>query len=320
MSQVEIIEAIKKHKSFLVSTHINPDPDALASELALAMYLKSIKKKVYVINEEDAPARFNFFPGYQLFRKIPKSGKVDFEVAIIVDCGDLNRIGRVQQLISKNHLIINIDHHITNDSFGHINLIESKASSAAEILYDLLAKAKCSFTEPIAMLLYLGIMTDTGSFRYDSTTSHTHEVAAELMKFDFSVSELYRRIYERVSIKDLKMFMEVITHFETMHDGRVVCLTLHKGTLKKFSDEFDLRDKIFTFLRAIKGVEVIVVFSEEIKGKTRVNLRSQGNKVDVSKLAYFFGGGGHRKASGCMIDGDLPKAKKELLGRLREIL
>src|ERR1043166_7891987 len=102
MRQVEAIEAIKNHESFLVSTHINPDPDALASELALAMFLKSQKKKVYVNNEERAPARFKFLPGYSLFRKIPRRGTVDFEVAIIVDCGDLNRIGKVNKLITKD--------------------------------------------------------------------------------------------------------------------------------------------------------------------------------------------------------------------------
>ncbi len=320
MNQEQIIRTIKKNKSFLISTHINPDPDALASELALAMYLMGQHKKVHVINEEDPPSRFMFFPGAHLFKKYPKNGKLPFDVAIILDCGDLNRVGRVQNLIGKDSLIINIDHHITNDFFGNLNLVRPKASSTTELLYDVLSHAKCKMTKSMAMLLYIGIMTDTGSFRYDSTTNHTHEVAGELMKFNFSVSDLYRKIYERISMKDLKMFTHLINKFETMHKGRVVCITLKKNILKKFSEEFDIRDKIFSFLRAIKGVELIIVYSEFQQGKTRVNLRSQGNRVNVAKLACYFGGGGHRKASGCVIDGDMKQAKKKLLTRLKDIL
>ena len=319
MSQAAIIKAIKKYRSFLVCAHVNPDPDALSSQLALAMYLQSQGKKVYTINEQRPPVQFKFMPGFEMLKTIPKK-KIAFDAALIVDCGDLNRIGKVKKLIGKDHLIINIDHHITNDKFGDLNWIEPKASSTAEMLYDLLTKAGCKFTDSICKLLYLGIMTDTGSFRYDSTTPHAHHVAAQLMKSGFSVSELYRRVYERITLSDVKMFTKVINQFEIFHNGRAVCLTLHKDTLRKFSTEFDLRDKIFSFLRAIRGVEAIVVFSEQGQGKTRVNLRSQGNRVDVAKLAQYFGGGGHRKASGCVIDAPLPIAREKLLKQLKTIL
>ena len=163
-------------------------------------------------------------------------------------------------------------------------------------------------------------MTDTGSFRYDSTSAYTHYVASELMRFDFSVSELYRKLYEHVPFDDLKMFTKVITGFEKLYDGRVVCVEMRKKIVEKFSPEFDVRDKIFTFLRALKGVEVIIILTEQDRNTTRVNFRSQGNGVNVAELAYFFNGGGHRKASGCMIHDNLKQAKAKILFQLEKKL
>ncbi len=320
MDLLKILKVIRKYKSFLITTHVSPDPDALASQLAIALYLKSLGKRVHLINADHLPKRFTFFPSSKLIKKIKNNQKVTFDAAIIVDCGDLDRIGLVKNLIRPGHILINIDHHITNKGFGDLNMLVTGASSTAEVIFDLLRRARFSLTKNIAVLLYLGIMTDTGSFRYENTTAHTHEVVADLMRFRFSVPGLYRKIYECVPLNDIRYFTKVANVFDTLHKGRVICVELRRHVVKKFSEEFDLRDKIFRFLRAVKNVEVVIILTEQKKkNETRVNFRAQG-KVDVAALAARFQGGGHRQASGCLVKDNIKEARKRILSEIRKVL
>lgn len=319
MNWSKILETIAQHKTFLISVHVHPDPDALCAQLALYLYLKSQGKRVVMINETKLADRFLFLPGAKNIKKARHKLKVSYDVAIVVDCGDMNRIGMVNEFIEPGKVVINIDHHITNKGFGDLNLVDSNASSASEIIYHLLNKAKFSMTRSIAMLLYVGMMTDTGSFRYDNTSAHTHRIVSELLQFKFSVNKLYQRLYETIPYNEVKCFTEIINNFELFCGGRVVCMELHRKVLKKFSEDFDLRDKIFRYLRAIKGVEVIVIVTENSKDWTRVNLRSQ-DKVDVARLASHFNGGGHKNASGCGIKADFKTAKKEILRQIKKVL
>lgn len=319
MRMKSIIQTIKKNKRFLISTHVNPDPDALCSELALADYLRSKGKSVIIVNHQTVPSRFHFLPGVRTIKNYWKTRKVNYDVAIIVDCGDLSRIGKVQNLIQDDKDLINIDHHITNDSFGTINCIHSNASSTCEILYELFVKAKCSLTKRMAMNLYIGIMTDTGSFRYENTTARTHAIVAALMTFKFSVPKLHRKLYETITFHDLKEFTNVVSDFDMYFNRQVACVELRKKVLSKFSGEFDLRDTIFKFLRSIKDVEVFVILTEIGRNATRINLRSSST-FDVAKLANSFGGGGHRRASGCAVDKSIPQSRKEVLKRIRKAL
>ena len=214
MNKKKIIQTIRENDSFLISTHVNPDPDAICSELALADYLRSLKKKVLIVNEAELIERFRFFPGASKIRELDKLKRVQYDVAIIVDCGDLARVGRVQEVIDDSRPIINIDHHITNDNFGSLNYVDTKASSTAEVLYEIMHYGKCKLTQRIATNLYCGIMTDTGSFRYENTSSRTHKITAELLQFNIKVDELYRRIYETIPVQDLAAFTQVINKFE----------------------------------------------------------------------------------------------------------
>jgi len=297
---------------------MNPDIDGLASELAVALYLKSLKKKVSLVNADKVLAMYRFLPGIHLIKEF-RGQSLDYDVAVILDCADFDRIGAVKKIIKKDKMLVNIDHHVTNNFFGDVNTVNTQASSTTEVIFDLLKDAKYRLSRPIALLLYLGIMTDTGSFRYDNTTSRTHWIVSQLMKFKFSVNQLYNRIYEIVPFHELKIFTRLINNFQMTHRGRVASIELPKTLLSRFSGEFDLREKIFTFLRAIKGVEVIIILTEGEKNSTRINFRSQG-KVDVAKLASFYNGGGHKKASGCWVKGNLKKAKEEIFSRLNRVL
>jgi phosphoesterase RecJ-like protein len=315
----KIIQILKKNKIFLISAHVGPDPDAICSELALALYLKSIGKKVRIVNEAPLPERFSFLPRTNLVNSLENTSKFKYDVAIILDCGDLDRIGKVKNLLDDSKPLINIDHHITNKGFGDCDCIWPKSSSTCEMLYDLLSQAKCKFTNDIALHLYAGIMTDTGSFKYDNTTDKTHKIAGELLKFKFSAYGLYRNLYERMNLKDIQLFSKVANSFKTVSRGKIIYVTLRKAQVEKFSEEFDLRDKIFQFLRSIVGVEVIVIFTESSKNKTRINFRSSGS-ADVARIAYQFNGGGHKKASGGIVDLPLLKAPLKVLKIVKKAL
>jgi len=319
MSMKKIIQTIKTNKRFLISTHVNPDPDALCSELALAIYLRALGKTVLIINDKATPSRYQFLSGIRSIKHYQRKKKVIYDVAVVVDCGELSRIGRVSQLLQNDKVLINIDHHITNDNFGKLNLVRPKASSTAEVLYDLLTTAKCSLNKNLAMHLYTGIMTDTGSFRHENTTARTHKIASELIKYKFSAPLLYKKIYETVSYSDLKQLTIIISRFDMFLHKRVACVSLTKKVLSKFSKGFDLRDTIFKFLRSMKGVDVVVILTEVERKKTRINLRSS-DKFDVAKLAHQYHGGGHRRASGCVINDSVLQSRKNILNQIRKTL
>lgn len=315
----KVLDALRKHKSFLISTHVNPDPDALGSELSMAIYLRALGKDVHIVNEEPAPQRLAFLPQARQVRGYAKSRDIACDAAIILDCGELDRIGKVQKLISSGTFVVNIDHHVTNDFFGDINLVEPKASSTAEVLYALFKESGHALTKDLAFNLYVGVMTDTGSFRFENTTARTHAICADLMRFGFSVTDIYRKVYASIPYKDLKEFTKLISRFDVLYSGRVVCIELSRTILARFSKQFDLRDTIFQFLRAMHGVDVFVIFTEVGARKTRINLRSS-SKFDVAKLASVFSGGGHKRASGCTIDKGMKEARQTFLGRIGKLL
>lgn len=312
-----IVAALRKYKTFIVTMHASPDPDAVGAAIAMALFLKSIGKKVRVFNEDPCPLWLRFMPRINLYEQYTGREKVDADAVVILDCGDLERVGKVRNLFSEKTKIINIDHHVTNVHFGDYNHVQSKYSSTSEILYQILRKARCRFTKDIAVLLYLGILTDTGSFGFDCTSSHTHQVIADLLKFDFSVSDLYRQVYETMPRRDLRPFLAMVHRLELHFEDRVACLVMEKKDKDGFSGEFDLRDKIFNFLRSVKGLEVIVILTEKEKSRVRINLRSR-NGFDVARLAEKFGGGGHMKASGCFLPGTLSSAKARILREIRK--
>jgi len=306
-----VLQAIRRHRKFLVTTHHNPDADAVSSALAFALYLKSLGKKVTVLNEDACPQWLEFLPGTSLFKKAADVKTVDYDIAIVLDCGDMERIGGVRKFVQKDKPMINIDHHVTNDGFGTVNVIHAKASSTCEMIFDFFKEAKYSLNKNLAILLYAGVMTDTGSFRYENTSAHSHAVAEQLMAFKFSAAEMYERLYIGIPVADMKLFTDVIHKAQLLDKNRVYCVSLAKNVVDRFSKKFDLKEKLFTFLRSMQGIEVVVILTEINSKEVRVNLRSQSD-FDVARLAQQFEGGGHVKAAGCKIHEPLAKAQKTI--------
>ena len=315
----KIREVIRRHKTFLITTHENPDWDALCSELGMAIYLRALGKKVYIINDEKLPARYAFLPGAKAIGHYAVKKDILCEAAIVLDCGELRRTGKVVNLIRGGVIVVNMDHHVTNDFFGDFNVVDPQASSTAEMLYTFLRRVRHPLTKELALNLYAGIMTDTGSFRFENTSAYTHRVISELMKFGFSVTDVYQKTYESIPLSDLKGFAGLVSRFRVLFRGRVVYLDLPQRIVSKFSEDFDLRDAIFKFLRLMKGAEVFIIFTEIDRHTTRVNLRSSST-VDVARLAQYFNGGGHTRASGCTVEGSIPHAREKMIKQIRRIL
>jgi phosphoesterase RecJ-like protein len=314
-----VLNTIRRYKKFLVTTHHNPDADALCSILVMAMFLKSLGKQVHVLNENTCPGWLKFLPGTSMLKKASDLKKADHDAAIVLDCGDLKRVGSVQKFIQKGRPLINIDHHVTNDKFGTVNVICPQASSTCEMIFDLLKEARHPLNKNIAVLLYAGIMTDTGSFRYENTYAKSHAVVEQLMAFKFSAARMYERLYTGIPVTDLKRFIDLIHSARLLENNRIYCVTLTKKDAGRFSKSFDLKDKLFTFLRSVEGIEVVVILTELGPKEVRVNLRSQ-NSFDVASLAKAFDGGGHKKAAGCKIYEPLHQAQTTICRAIRDRL
>lgn len=319
MSMKAVLQLFCQCQTFLICTHVNPDPDALAAQVVLGMYLEQQGKKVFLISEKDVPENFLFLPGMKKIKPLGRRRKIKYDVAIVVDAGDISRVGHVSRIFDPEKPIINIDHHVTNTRFGMINYVVEDASSTSEVIFGILIKSGAALSEEMAILLYVGAMTDTGSFRYSNTSAKTHRMIAALMQFPIRADEFYRKIYEQVPLLDIKYFTKMISQFSSLYDDQLICVELPRRIVRKFSTQFDLRHKIFDYLRTIEGVRVLVIFTEEGRNLTRVNFRSQSD-VDVSRIASKFNGGGHSKASGCTLSGDIKSARRKVLPEIRKLL
>ncbi|MFH1692635.1 MAG: bifunctional oligoribonuclease/PAP phosphatase NrnA [Candidatus Omnitrophota bacterium] len=302
----------KSNKVFLLSAHIHLEGDALGSELALASLLKRLGKKVIVYDEDAPPSEYNFLPGIE--GVVTKDPGIDYDVAIFVDCSDCSRVGKVHKALNSKKLLMNIDHHVSNSFFGDVNWVEGGASSACEMIYELFQAFKVKINKKEAILLYTGMMTDTGGFKFANTTSRTHEAAASLLKSGLDVYRIHRRIYETMSFETVKCYGKIIQSLKTDPSGKVAWLEIPYSLLSKSDVLAQQTDAIIHFARCIEGVEVALLFKEIHRAQeVRVNFRSTGI-VDVNKIAAVFGGGGHKMASGATLKGNF----KNIIARVVE--
>jgi phosphoesterase RecJ-like protein len=322
MSLKKAVECIKRNKRFLITSHTNLEGDALGAELSFFHLLKKLGKSATIVNEDDVPYEYVFLPGVERIKKFKQNLKnIAFDCFVVLDCSDLRRTAQVYKLNKNHKAILNIDHHISNEGFGNVNWIEPKASSCSEMIYKLYKSLRVPFDRDSALFLYIGILTDTGSFRYTNTTSFTHQAAAELAKYGIDIRQVYKNVYENIAFADMKLLAKILSGLKRQADGKIAWVQLKRSLLKKRKISFDLSEYILNFARAIKDVEVAVLFKENLwqNGEVRVNFRSQG-KVDVNKIAGFFGGGGHKTASGATIHGSIDQVRRRVLAKIKESL
>lgn len=314
----EICRSIKKHNNFLITAHTSPEGDALGSQLGFYNLVKKLGKQAVIVSDDQLPYGYDFLPGSKHIRRLAREFKyVKFGCLVVLDCADLKRTGRVYKLNQDNKPILNIDHHISNKIFGDVNWVDAHASSCSEMIYRLYKRLRLSMDKDTALVLYTGIMTDTGSFRYANTSSFTFKAAAELLKFGVNVAEVYRYTYENIQTEEVKILLKLLSKIKFFGQGRIAAFEIDLELPRSRKPVIDLADHVLSFGRAIKGVEVVVLLKKnlDLKSQVRVNLRSQG-RVDVNKIAASFGGGGHKTAAGCTISGDLSVVRRKVITKI----
>lgn len=316
----KVEEALRKNRRFLITTHVNLEGDALGSCLGAAYLIRKMGKDAVVVLEEKPGPRYSFLPGVDKIRKYQADmWGIDFDCFLLVDCSDLERCGNVYKLNSANKPVINIDHHISNANFGEVNWVEPEASSASEMIYRLYKDLKYPLDKSMSLLLYTGILMDSGSFRYTNTSAYTHYIAADLLKYGLDAAGIYNKLYSNIPYEDMRLLVRVVSGMRRSLSGKIIWFEAGRGILKKKAD-FDLGENILSFGRTIKDAEVVLLFKEIFgeKNEVRVNLRSQG-RVDVNRIAGFFGGGGHKTAAGCTVKGSLQEVEKKVLSKIKEL-
>ncbi len=306
-----IAEEIRKGRSFLISTHQNPEGDAIGSVLALGLALKSLGKDALILTQDPVPEVLAFLPGAgEIVHQAPVNR--GFDIALAVDCGDRPRLGEEFSKVQGIGKIINIDHHVSNGFFGDLNLIDPNSSSAAEIIYDLIQALPAPFTREVAENIYTGLLTDTGSFHYSNTSPKTFSVARACLLAGVDPWEVSQKIYDTQPLPRLRLLPRVLDTLELLENGRVSSMVVTQQMLEETVATVAMTEDFINFARSVQGVEVALLFREVTPRKYRVSMRSRGG-VDVARIAGQFQGGGHPAASGCTVEGSLSEVRTQVL-------
>lgn len=315
---LKVIEAIRKYNKFLITAHVNPEGDSLGSQLGMKALLDALGKTGTIVDNDPVPDHYKFLPKAREI-STKTDAKPDFDAAIILDCPTLKRIGKVGDLIKSGKTVINIDHHVSNEKFGDINWVDPNASSAGEMVYKLYKELNVKLTKETALALYIAILTDTGSFNYDNTSSVTHDIAGELLGYGIDPASVSESVYEKRSLADIKLCGLVLSTIKVNREGDVAYLEVTKKILKETGSDLLKAEGFVNYARSIDKVKVAIIFKEDAGDKISVSFRSKG-EADVNSIASFFGGGGHVKASGCVIDGALAEVERKVLAKVDEVL
>jgi len=297
----EIRDIVQRENNFLVTTHINPDGDAISSVLLFSAILKHFKKDYSILLDDKVPRKFDFLAGVNEIDKFDPSFQNSSKVAVVLDASDLQRIGSVQNLLTPEMTVINIDHHPSNDQFGNLNLVAEKESSTVEIIYALIEAWDIPVTKDLATLIYSGIVCDTGRFLFPNTSHQSLAICAGMVKQGADPGWIAEKIYFRMSQQTISALTAALSTIEYHFNGSVCCMHLNNGFLKsKDVDTEGFVDHLLT----VDGTEIQFMMVEKELSIFRVSFRSKGD-FDVNQIAHELGGGGHLRAAGCVMNGSI---------------
>lgn len=316
----EIIRILKRHKNFLITSHINVEGDAVGSQIAMAVLLKKMRKQYVILDNDPIPQSFGFLVGKEKVKtNLAKPDK--FEVIIVLDCPVIERVGKVARFFKEAKLVINIDHHISNSDFGDVIWVEPDMSSCGEMLYYLYKSLGVRIDKQAALCMYVAISTDTGYFTYENTGYNTHKVISELIKIGIKPLWVANQLNEKKSVNDLRLLNETLETLELHFDNKVATLYTSKEMLDRFKLGPESAEGFVNYARSIKTVKIAVFFLQrpDKPGEVHISFRSKGD-VDVNKVASLFNGGGHPNASGCLIKGSISNAMRVILPKVKQFL
>jgi phosphoesterase RecJ-like protein len=295
-----VADAIREHDRFVLTTHENPDGDALGSLLAAKLAVDQLGKDEVMVLHGDAPlpGEYAFMPLEDLRRRWPDD--VAERVLLALDCANESRIAD-PEVLGRVPLAINVDHHHDNTRFGQINLVVPDASSTGEVLRDLLAELDVELTPEIAEALYIALVTDTGRFQYTNTTPKALRLAAELVEAGADVHRVFQGVYESIDFAKLKLLARALERAQVYEGGRIVVSYLLRTDFAEVGAAEPYSEGIIDYLRAVEGADMAVLIREPPRQNgpsRRVSLRASVDELDVSAIARKSDGGGHRQAAG----------------------
>ncbi|KPU43900.1 bifunctional oligoribonuclease and PAP phosphatase NrnA [Oxobacter pfennigii] len=315
----EIAAVLKINSNFALSAHINPDGDSLGSMLALYNVLKAMGKNVKVFAGDSLPSNYSYLPGYDSIVNYSEDMDEEFDVFIVVDCGSFDRTGKCSCLSEKSKISINIDHHLTNSLFADYNLVDSNSSAAGELIYQIIKLMGVDIRKEEALCLYTAIFSDTGGFRYSNTTSVTHQIAGDLINTGINFSNIYELIYRNYSLNDVKIMGKALSSIELYSDAKIAYMELLLSDLGDLNLEDVNTSEFIDYARDINTVEVALFVKQVKADEYKLSFRSK-NYVDVRKICEKYGGGGHAKAAGCTITGELCDFRDAVIKDLQQAL
>ncbi len=321
----EIAQVIRGAQRVLITSHENPDSDALGSMLALGLGLKKLGKEVTLYNKDGVPELLAFLPHSDLIVSSINDIEGTFNLCFVVDCPTTDRPGKeFEEFLSTTRCskVAIVDHHQTTSSAENLSLLDPNASSTGVLIYSILKSLGVEIDSSIAENIYTTIVGDTGSFRYSNTNSETFSIAAELVQAGAEPEKISQALYESEPLKKLKLLGLVLPTLHVASDNRVASVHVDRTMYEITGTDREDTEGMVNIPRSIKGIEVALLLRQETNNSTpswKVSLRSKGD-VDVSKIAEGFGGGGHKKAAGCNISGELNDAMRKIYDSINEAL
>lgn len=321
----DISKTILEAKHFVLLTHVHPDGDALGSLLGLADILESFGKKVFCYLEEPVSYLYHFLPGSdRIETRLSELAKfIDHHPGVItisLDCGDCDRLGKNKETLLRGEPFLVIDHHRAHKNYGNHRWIDSERSSTGEMVYELAEHLQADISYACACNLYVAISTDTGSFRYDSTSPRTLRIAADLLEKGVRPDEIACHIYDNYTMNRIKLMEMVLGTLTLYESDRLAFIHVTEAMFTKSGALPEDIEGFIDYARSISSVRVAAFIKQGSNGMVSVSLRAKGD-CDVAEVAKSFGGGGHRNASGFrFVDKSPNEVREVVLSKLREAL
>lgn len=284
----------------------------MGSGLALYWMLRALDKDADVVLRDRVPPAYTVLPGSALVI-VKEDVKESYDAAFIIECSDVDRPGLPSL---KDQFVVNIDHHSTTVPFGDVNWIDSTAAAVGEMIYNLCKALGVEVTKEIAECIYTALLTDTGSFHFSNTTERTLKIASELVRRGVEPARISQALFYSGSFSKIKLLGLVLSNIERDQSGRIAWITMDRATMYEADACEEDADGIVNHALSIGDVEAVAFFKELSPGAYRISLRSKG-KNNVAKVAEVFGGGGHRNAAGCRIEGDFDDVRRRVIEGLQ---
>lgn len=313
-----LLKLINESNEIAIIAHVNPDGDSVSSILALGLALRKVNKQVVTILNDSLPKKLFFLPAKEHLTVFDVKKHSKFDICFVLDCGSKSRVKNGEKLFEVSKTIVNIDHHISNENFGDINIVDLDASSTSEIIYNVLENdLEIPIDRDIATCLHTGLMSDTGNFTYINTTSRTYYIASKLLEHGVDIEDISYHLYQNKSLNSIKLLGNVLESIDFYLDKRLAIISFTDKQLSKYNASYLDTSGMIDYARDISGVEVAITLYEFEKNKVKVSARSK-KRFDVNYLTNQFGGGGHKKAAGAIIFSSLKEAKEKLVASVEK--